>query len=110
VIVALLSTSLAGVDIVQDEPGDEQKGLGGFFLCINPEAFVPRELFEESVAGMVAHLRTTPPAEPFERVFVPGEPEAISRERRAQEGIPLPESVWADVQAAVGEAPPPPVE
>jgi LDH2 family malate/lactate/ureidoglycolate dehydrogenase len=40
-----------------------------------------------------------------ERVLVPGEPEAISRERRLREGIPIAEATraeLADVSATLG--------
>ena len=47
---------------------------------------------------MLESLRRQPAAEGVDEVLVPGDPERRSRERRLQEGIPLPDTVWKDLE------------
>ena len=44
-------------------------------------------------------METMPPAKGFERVLVPGDPEANSRRERATTGIPVPEPTWKELVA-----------
>ncbi len=45
----------------------------------------------ESVAK---RLKSQPPAEGFDEVLLPGEPESRSRAERMEKGIPLPDATW----------------
>jgi uncharacterized oxidoreductase len=39
------------------------------------------------------------PAPGVERVLVPGDPERLSRERRARDGVPVPAATWEELLA-----------
>jgi LDH2 family malate/lactate/ureidoglycolate dehydrogenase len=47
----------------------------------------------------LALMKTTPTAEGFSEVLVPGEPEWRARRERLAAGISLPEPTWQDIQA-----------
>jgi L-2-hydroxycarboxylate dehydrogenase (NAD+) len=59
------------------------------FIAINIEAFRPFEEFTASVDEMLGDLRGMEPKAGHERVFVPGDPEAIAYADRSERGIPL---------------------
>ncbi len=64
-------------------------------IALDAEAFGPREALARHVAWLYARMRGTPPAEGFEAVLIPGEPELRSRAERLANGVPLPERTWA---------------
>ncbi|QDI92109.1 ureidoglycolate dehydrogenase [Salicibibacter halophilus] len=73
---------------------DQYRGLGHFFMVINPEHFVSTHSFLSQMDQMVKEMRAVKPAESFDRVMAPGEPEMLEEIRRAENGIPLPQHVW----------------
>jgi hydroxycarboxylate dehydrogenase B len=75
---------------------------GVFVVAIGPAAFGDPDAYQQQVAAVLDALRQVPPAPGFDRVLVPGDVERQTRERRAQEGIPLPEATWADL-ASIAE-------
>jgi len=52
--------------------------------------FRPDGAFEDDLDAVIDVLHDTPAVDPAKPVLVPGDPEAVSRERRLKEGIPLP--------------------
>lgn len=94
-VVQILSAALSGgvfPALGHPRPGSGEN-IGHFFLAIDPGAFRSRDAFMEDVDALIDHLRSTAPTDPDEPVLVPGDPEAATRERRAREGIPLPEAL-----------------
>ncbi|WP_413377433.1 ureidoglycolate dehydrogenase [Alkalihalobacillus sp. 1P02AB] len=75
--------------------------LGQFYMVINPAKFVIADVFLARMDQMIQELRAVKPADGFERVMVPGEPEATTEESRKKERIPLPESVWQYLNAGI---------
>jgi uncharacterized oxidoreductase len=69
-------------------------------LAINPQAFCGVERFKELTEEMSAYMTGTPPAPGFDEVVMPGELDFRSYKRRMQDGIPLPETTWSQIQAA----------
>jgi LDH2 family malate/lactate/ureidoglycolate dehydrogenase len=53
------------------------------------DAFIPRAKFKERVDEIIELMRCCPRATGIERVFVPGEIEHETQQRRAKEGIPI---------------------
>ena len=79
------------------EPGS----VGGVFaIAIDPQWFGGREAYEALVGSVLDRADAAVPGRGVERVLVPGEPEAISRERRLREGVTLPEATWTDLADA----------
>lgn len=72
--------------------------IGHFFLALNPAAFRPAEDFRADLDVVVDTLRATPPADPAQPVRVPGDPERESRADRLAHGIPMPDTLKAQIR------------
>jgi LDH2 family malate/lactate/ureidoglycolate dehydrogenase len=70
---------------------------GAFTIAIDPESFGGRDSYEALVRPVLDHAGAADPGPDSERVLVPGEPEAMSRESRLREGIPIAEATWAEL-------------
>jgi len=72
-------------------------------MALLPEAFDEDTDFAAHVAALKARVNAAKPAEGFDEVLTPGEPEARSYAERVASGIPLPDQVWADLRALADE-------
>jgi uncharacterized oxidoreductase len=72
-------------------------------MALNIAHFTPLEAFMADADELSAKLSTTPPADGFSEVLLPGEPELRSRRQRLATGIPLPETTWQSIQALADE-------
>jgi len=95
VITAMLAVGLSGGDLL--DPSEHGSCL--FIMCVDPEAFRPADQFGRAIEEIAARLKAVPPAEGFDEVLLPGEPEARSRARRSQEGIPVTDATWEALEA-----------
>ena len=95
VIIELLAVGLSGGDSV----AKTEYGSCLFIACFDPEAYRPVDLFGESVEHIAGRLKAVKPANGFEEVLLPGEPEARTRDQRLREGIPLPDATWEAICA-----------
>ena len=95
VIVELMAVALSGGDAVPKT----ERGSCVFVACFDPGAFRPDDLFGESVERVTSRLKAVKPADGFEEVLLPGEPEARAREQRLREGIPLPDATWKAISS-----------
>ncbi|MFD1064746.1 ureidoglycolate dehydrogenase [Oceanobacillus locisalsi] len=77
---------------------DKNRELGHFFMAIDPSKFVSADIFTSRLDQMIEELRRTAPSSNTDRVYVPGEIETYTAQKREQEGIPLPDSVLAFLQ------------
>jgi LDH2 family malate/lactate/ureidoglycolate dehydrogenase len=82
---------------------DGANGTGHLFWVLDVEAWADRNEFEQEVRKAIASLKETPRLDPNQRIYYPGELEAITREQRASEGIPLPTALIDDLAAYFGE-------
>jgi uncharacterized oxidoreductase len=101
-LAAALVGALAMVDDEDPTPAGNTTGepgwiAGAFTLAIDPDWFGGRDAYEALVRPVLDRLDAAEPGPGAERVLVPGEPEAISRERRLREGIPITEASWAEL-------------
>ena len=61
--------------------------------------------FYARVDALVEHVKASPPAPGFEEILVPGEIEARQTKRRSDEGVPVDDETWRQIQetaASVG--------
>jgi len=101
ILVQIIGHGLAGIDRAQLM---EHRGANGpFVLALNPEAFGVGSTFVEAVEEQCAEISHAAPAEGFESVLLPGEPEMIARAERAKAGIPVPDSTWGDLMRLARE-------
>ncbi|HEY8448136.1 MAG TPA: Ldh family oxidoreductase [Thermomicrobiales bacterium] len=101
VLVQILGRGLASMD--RDQLLSHRGGNGPFVLAIDPAAFGPREAFIEAVEAQCAEITSATPAEGFDAVLLPGEPELAARAERLANGIPVPETTWNELLALAAE-------
>ena len=89
----------AYVPMPENMPG---KGLGHFFGAMRIDAFRPAEEFKQHMDNWLARFRNAKPADGYDKVLVPGDPERELEAIRMKEGIPVVESVVNDLKV-VGE-------
>lgn len=76
--------------------------IGHFFLAIDPKAFRGEGEFENDLDEVIDIMHATPPIDPSRPVLVAGDPEAMERERRLKEGIPIPEKLDQQLREICG--------
>ncbi len=93
-VVEILSAVLSGGTLskfVFNHPSTQ----GGFFaLAINPAVLRDYSDYLKDMDTLVNLIKTCPPAQGFEEVLVPGEPEDRNYEERIKNGIPIDLSTW----------------
>jgi hydroxycarboxylate dehydrogenase B len=82
-------------------PGSRGEGARVFFCAIDAGVFGPGA--PAAAATVFDRVRSVPPAEGFQEVLIPGEPERRSAARRRAEGIPVAEDTWNAVTATARE-------
>jgi uncharacterized oxidoreductase len=94
-LVEILGGLLGGSSITKDQPGN---GLA--FIVVDAAAFLPSVQFEAMMRELREYVKSSPPAEGFSEVLLPGEPEARRIEERRKNGIPLDETTWDQIRGA----------
>jgi L-2-hydroxycarboxylate dehydrogenase (NAD+) len=89
----------AYVAMPENMPG---KGLGHFFGAMRVDAFRPAAEFKQHMDNWITRFRAAKPAEGYEKVLIPGDPEREAAAERLSNGIPLVDSVLEDLHA-IGE-------
>ena len=97
VMVEILAGTLAGAaysPIHQRSHGSsEPYNIGHFFMAIDPAAFRAEGDFQRDLDDMIDVLHATRPSDPMQPVLVAGDPEAESRRRRSEGGVPIPDDL-----------------
>ena len=75
-------------------------GNGVLFVLLNIEAFRPLAEFFADGTIMADRIKSTRPAQGFDEVLLPGEPEARSAQTRQDSGIPLDDTTWEQIVEA----------
>lgn len=78
------------------QPGD---GLGHFFGAIRIDAFKPAAAFKDDMDKWIERFRSAEPVDAAQPVLIPGDPEREMEKDRTTNGIPLLDSVVADLEA-----------
>ncbi|MCB5231088.1 MAG: Ldh family oxidoreductase [Sphaerochaetaceae bacterium] len=98
-VVEILSAALANGSFLKQLNGFDPDGkaiaypLGHFFIAIDPERFMGREIFK-SVGGTICRqLRASEKAPGRNRIYTAGEKEWIAYNQRKENGIPIPASL-----------------
>ncbi|QEC69849.1 Ldh family oxidoreductase [Panacibacter ginsenosidivorans] len=89
----------AYIAMPENQPG---KGLGHFFGAMRLDAFRPADEFKQHMDNWIQRFRKAKPATGHDKVLIPGDPEREMEAIRVKEGIPIIESVVADLKK-VGE-------
>ena len=86
-------------DITMPDVFDRPQGVSMFFLAINPQICMPLDTFAARVDQLIDRIHASPPAQGVERVLFPGERSAERARHRSRNGIPLPSSLIAELEA-----------
>ena len=85
----------AYIPMPDNMPGE---GLGHFFGAMRIDAFRPAADFKANMDNWITRFRHAKPADGFEKVLIPGDPEREMEAIRMIEGIPIVQSVIEDLQ------------
>jgi len=85
----------AYIAMPENMPG---KGLGHFFGAMRVDAFRPAADFKNHMDNWITRFRNAKPAEGYDRVLIPGDPEREINAIRLKDGIPLLGSVADDLK------------
>lgn len=76
----------------------EPQAIGHLLGAINISTYIPIKEFKGQMDQMIREIRSVPPANGFNRVLLPGEPELQEEKRRLREGIPLSEEIYKELE------------
>ncbi|RFM28656.1 Ldh family oxidoreductase [Deminuibacter soli] len=85
----------AYVPMPQNMPGE---GLGHFFGAMRVDAFRPADEFKQHMDNWIDRFRKAKPAQGYEKVLIPGDPEREMEAARMKSGIPVVEAVAEDLK------------
>ncbi len=103
ILCGALSGAALGRELAKPHQPDTPSQIGHFFMAIDVASFTDAESFKVRVDGMIRQIHESEPASPGTPLYVPGEIEWRLRERRLSDGIPLLESILADLRALADE-------
>jgi uncharacterized oxidoreductase len=94
IVNEILGGVLSGVGILSD-----YVGVNAFLaMALKVESLMPISEFKSKVDKLIESIRNSPKAPGVKEILIPGEPEFRNRKRRLKEGIPIPDSDWANIK------------
>jgi uncharacterized oxidoreductase len=108
-LIELLAGGLTGAGVTQRPQTVPAGSLGfagnsTFLIVLDVAHFTDTEQFYADVDGLFDRLEGVKPAPGFDRVIIPGKPEAEQRVRRTEEGIRVPIMVWGQIAQIAAES------
>lgn len=79
--------------------GFAQEGIGHIFAAIRLDQFGDPSEIKHGLDSMIKIFNESPPADGFDRVRVPGQPEYETERSRLQTGIPLPDATLTELRS-----------
>ena len=77
---------------------ERRSGCGHLMIALNIEAFQPLGLFNGRMEELIEQTKAVPPANGFDEVLYPGEPEARNEKQNRERGLELPKDTLADLR------------
>jgi len=77
---------------------DRRSGCGHLMIALNIEAFQPLGLFNARMEELIEQTKAVLPANGFDEVLYPGEPEARNEKQNRERGLELPKDTLADLR------------
>jgi ureidoglycolate dehydrogenase (NAD+) len=101
-LVELLTGGLSGGVMGKDLtswmwPGNDPVNQSHTFIVINPELFLPFDVFVQKIKELENQIRNAPKAKGVERIYLPGEKEWERHEEALKSGMALPEHMMANL-------------
>jgi LDH2 family malate/lactate/ureidoglycolate dehydrogenase len=82
--------------------GGPYRRRGVLMLAVRADVFDGLEVVSDRAEQLVGEIRSSTPLEGFDEVSVPGDPELEARRRYVESGIPVPDSVLAQLRRLAG--------
>lgn len=107
-VVDILCGVLSGADFgshISDLFGDpsRKQNLGQFFAAIDVASFIPIEDFKKRMDQIITEIKLCRRAEGMQQIFIPGEIEFLTQERRLREGIPVKRTTLFELQQVASQ-------
>lgn len=102
ILCELLGGALAGNWTMQPD-GNRDYGAtinNMLSIVIDPDAFGGREAYEAEATAMIDYLRSTQPADGFDAVQLPGDPERATMSERLRDGVYIDDNSWQGIVKA----------
>jgi LDH2 family malate/lactate/ureidoglycolate dehydrogenase len=96
-LVELLAACLTGAGSVGVPDSGYRLGNGMFMQAFDVAAFMPLQDFAARAVALTEMVRATPPAEGYDAVLLPGDPERLAASERAAEGVEVAASTWEGI-------------
>ena len=100
-MMEIVPTLLAGHRPISSP--DFHYGNPTLLIGLSPEAFAGESHFLHYIDELKERIKRVSPAQGFDEVLLPGEPESRSYAERIKSGISFPDSVWQDLQNLASE-------
>ena len=94
-LIDILGGVLTGAGFTSSE--EYMEGNGTFMMVINISRFMSLKEFKEGVDALFKAIKDTPTAPGYAEVFIPGEPEFKTEEKRRREGIFVSDETWQGI-------------
>lgn len=82
---------------------DRGQDLGIVFIAFDILRFMPKEVYEEKIEKYVKTMKSIPKSDENIEIMFPGEPELKRMEKRLNEGIPISDNTWKDIEQIIRE-------
>jgi L-2-hydroxycarboxylate dehydrogenase (NAD+) len=99
VVAEILAGALTGSPLGRDSHSHRHAtgGVGHLAIAIQPDVFISREAFDVAVENLCTQIDDTAPVDPGTGVHVPGELGWQTFDRRKSTGIPLPQTLYDEL-------------
>ncbi|MEZ4862046.1 MAG: Ldh family oxidoreductase [Caldilineaceae bacterium] len=78
-------------------------GSGYLALAIKIESFIDLDEYKREVQRLIDWVKSSPTMPGVAQIYVPGEPEEVSRRQKEVSGIDVPDSIWQGIVAVANE-------
>jgi len=94
IAIELLAGILSGAGCIGK---DERLSNGVLLILIDIEQFLPLEEYHREAETFFKHVKSSPPAEGFDEILLPGEIESKVKHQRTEEGIFVESETWQQI-------------
>jgi LDH2 family malate/lactate/ureidoglycolate dehydrogenase len=74
-----------------------------FVGALRVDAFLPRDIYDQSLAGLIARVKSVPPRPGAPEVRLPGEGSALRRAAGLKAGVTVAAELWNEIVALAGQ-------
>ncbi|MCM3715733.1 Ldh family oxidoreductase [Halalkalibacter oceani] len=101
ILSSILSGAAFGQHLTDSDLYEEftiPQNIGHYMQAIDIASFIDPELFKRQIDEAIEYMHNSPKAKGVERIYVPGEPEALKAKKQMEEGIQYPLSMIEELK------------